>query len=173
MPTERSTNFEKFWKEGMAHTEVLQHLHFHKSSGATSSGMGGAAPSGEDKLAKVRNQLQQMQEQMQGIKRKMGNGKGQRDWQGYAPKGEGKKGAKGVGGQKGAKGGKNTPPASGVPRDRNDCRQMRMSINGEKVCWDYHLPHGCSAAQLGQWCSNGWHLCHRCGKAHSLQVPCP
>ena len=164
MSAEKKTNFEKFWLLGMQHTEVLQHLHFHKSA---------APPAGDqqDKLAKVRGQLQSMQEQMQGLKRKMGQGKGQRDWQGGPSKGKGKKGAKGGGGNKGAKGGKGM---SGVPQNIEDCKRMRMQLgNGDKCCWHYHLPQGCTDAQPGQWCNKGWHLCPRCGKPHSLQVPCP
>ena len=61
MPSESVTNFEKFWLEGMKNAEVLQHLHFHKSSAASSSGKGGPPGDQETKFAKVCNQLQNMQ----------------------------------------------------------------------------------------------------------------
>ena len=82
MPGRSRTNFEKFWLQGIEHTEVLQHLHFHKSS---------APPAGDqqDKLTRVRSQIQNMQEQMQGMKRKLDKGKGPRDWQGELPQREG------------------------------------------------------------------------------------
>ena len=175
MPGESKTNFEKFWLQGMQHTDVLQHLHFHKTSVPPSSGKGGPAPAGDqqDKLAKVRGQMQHMQEQMQGMKRKLGQGKGQRDWQGDPPpkkkEGKGKKGAKGSGGK-----GKRGKAMSGIPQNITDCMKMHMKLgNGEKCCWMYHLPQGCTDAQPGQWCNRGWHICPRCNKPHSLQVPCP
>ena len=93
---ETKTHFEKMWLLGMQHTDVLQHLHFHKTSAPPPSGKGNPGPSGDQQLAKVRSQMQHIQEQMQGMKRKMGQGKGQRDWQGGTPRGKGKKGAKGV-----------------------------------------------------------------------------
>ena len=57
LPGESTTNFEKFWLEGMRSTEVLQHLHFHKSSLASSSSRGAPVLSGEaeTKLAKLRS----------------------------------------------------------------------------------------------------------------------
>ena len=78
MPTESLTNFEKFWLEGMKSTDVLHHLHFQKSSAASSSGKGGAASSSEadNKLAKVRNQIQNMQTEMQGAEKKTWKGPG-------------------------------------------------------------------------------------------------
>ena len=169
MPGEKITNFEKFWLEGMRHTDVLQHLHFQKSS-AGSSGKGGAAPP-SDADGKLAKKLDIMREEMQGLKRKLGKGQGQRDQQGNSQRGKGKKGAKGGKGHKGAKGG--GLPADGVPRNAEHCRGMHMRINGERCCWDFHLPHGCSKAQPGAWCDKGWHLCPKCKKAHSLQVPCP
>ena len=174
MPLESATNFEKFWLEGMKCAEVLQHLHFHKSGAASSSGKGSSDSPGEQdgKLAKVRGQMQQMHEQMQGLKRKLGKGQGQRDWQG-SPKGKGKKGAKGAKGQKGGKGDKGGAPPDGVPRNVGHCRAMHMMIDGERCCWNFHLPHGCANAQPGQMCDRGWHSCPKCKKAHSLQVPCP
>ena len=159
MPGESKTNFEKFWLQGMEHTEVLQHLHFHKSF----------APPAVDQqpLVRFQGQMQNLQEQVHGLKRKLDQGKGQRDWQGSPSGGNGKKGAKGSGGGKGARG------MFCVPQDIADCKKMRMTLkDGRKTCWDYHLPHGCSDALPGGWCSRGWHLCPRCGKAHSLQVPC-
>ena len=170
MPGESLTNFEKFWLEGMRHTEVLQHLHFQKSSGASSSGKGGSAPPGSPDSILVKK-LDHMNNEMQGLKRKLGKGEGKRDWQGNSQKGKGKKGTKGSKGQKGAKGG--SPPPDGVPRTQEHCRALNMRINGERCCWDFHLPHGCSKAQPGQWCDKGWHSCPKCKKAHSLQVPCP
>ena len=171
MPAESATNFEKYWLEGMRSTEVLQHLHFHKSSGASSSGKGGPSPGGqEDKLAKVRKQMENMSEEMRGLKRKLGKGQGQSDWQ--APKGKGKKGAKGAKG-KGNKGDRGGAPADGIPRNIHDCMKINMKLDGDKCCWHYHLPAGCTGARAGDRCSKGWHLCPRCGKAHSLQVPCP
>ena len=171
MPGERITNFEKYWLEGMRHTEVLQHLHFQKS-GAGSSGKGGGAPPIEtdSRLAKKQSVIDHMKIEMQGLKRKLGTGKGQRDWQGNSNKGKGKKGAKGAKG-KGTKGGK--PPADGIPQNVEHCKSMNMKINGERCCWEFHLPQGCSRAQPGQWCDRGWHACPKCGKGHSLQAPCP
>ena len=172
MPGESKTNFEKFWLQGMQHTDVLQHLHFQKSS-AGSSGKGGAAPPGETdgRLAKKQQVIDNMKMEMQGLKRKLGKGQGQRDWQGNSRKGKGKKGSKGSKGQKGAKGG--SPPADGVPTTLEHCKAMSMRFNGERCCWDFHLPHGCPNAQPGQWCDRGRHICPKCGKGHSLQVPCP
>ena len=181
MPEGDKTNFEKFWLEGMKDTTVLQHLHFHKGVAFSPAHRNASSSSGDvesQKLSKLRSQLQGAQNEVQGLKRKLGSGPGQRDGQGgkglKGQKGQkGQKGGKGDKGQKGAKGGKHDVPADGIPRSKKDCKAMHMMINGEKCCWDFHLPEGCAAAQPGQWCGRGWHSCHRCGKAHSLQVPCP
>ena len=92
MPGESKTNFEKFWLQGMEHTEVLQHLHFHKSF----------APPAVDQqpLVRFQGQMQNLQEQVHGLKRKLDQGKGQRDWQGSPSGGKGRKGAKGSGVEK-------------------------------------------------------------------------
>ena len=112
---------------------------------------------------------------MRGLKRKVGQGPGQRGWQsGKGQKGKGKKGDNGGKGPKGGKAGKGGMQAVGIPQNTKDLRSIYMkTFNGENCCWDFHLPGGCSLAQPGAWCVRGWHLCNKCGKAHSIQVPCP
>ena len=173
MPGEEQTNFQKFWLEGMKHTDVLQHLHFHKGGGSSPQGSSSSSAGGADntKLSKLRSQLAHAQTEVQGLKRKL-NAPAPRD----TPGNKGLKGKKGQKGQKGDKGkgkGAKGGPADGIPRSKQDCMAMQMVLNGDRCCWDFHLPAGCSAVRPGEWCARGWHLCHRCGKAHSLQVPCP
>ena len=79
---------------------------------------------------------------------------------------------------KGAKGKKN-PGKSSKSKDKTS-RGPRLpaqlvglnaTIGGERACFAFNLPEGCSAASAGKSCARGLHKCMRCGGPHSASDP--
>ena len=70
---------------------------------------------------------------------------------------------------KGKGGGKDTPKSALPP---SLFGKASRTANGEPICYNYNLEHGCKEAKPGERCSRGWHVCMEpgCGKAHTLKM---
>ena len=129
----------------------------------SSPGEGPAAPSGRgtkrkqtgddsDGLRAKNKEIAELQRKLGEAKRSGGNGNG-----------KGKDKGKGKGGGKGT-------PRSALPPSL--LGKASRTANGEPICYNYNLEHGCQDAKPGERCSRGWHLCMEqgCGKAHTLKM---
>jgi len=113
----------------------------------------------EPETSRLKRRADQLESEVRRLREAKGKGKQQ-----YGGKG-GKDGGKG-----GGKGKKRTRGLGALPEGLRGCASR--DDQGNPLCFDFNLPHGCNMAQPGARCPRGWHKCAAkgCLKAHSFQA---
>ena len=160
------TEFERHFIEGMASQEVMQLLAFLQGTDSprVPSPPSGSSSSPSDIATKLKNQLTNKDQQIQGLKRKLaeGGGKG-------GGKGSGKDNGNGrrKQSQRGGKGGKNSGK-SGAPAHWNGLSTTTPAPESKRICFSFN-DRGCPSARPGEECNKGKHVCPKCLGPHSLR----
>jgi len=123
---------------------------FSSSSAASSSQPPPAQPARDQTMQNLQRQVQSLQGQLEGMKRKAG---GQPDSRQPPPRKDKSKRQRG---------------RFQLPDELKG--KATKTARGEPICFAYNLS-GCSGAVPGQKCSKGYHVCAEpgCGKAHCLK----
>ena len=167
-PGEKRTEFENHWRTGMFDQDVRVHLQFLPATSASSGAASAAGPS-SDPTAKLQKQMQNLQDELRGTKRRFQDMQTQRHGRGANNRGRPNDNRgnnnynKGKGGR-GSKGGK-AGKGGGVPAEF----QGMNTRDGDNrpICYSFNLAHGCS--EHGASCTRGMHVCIKCGaKDHGL-----
>ena len=160
-PGETMTRFEAAYKEAISSTEVRHLLNpFQGNDSASSSTTRFSTPPSGDRppeVQRLQNRLANAEAQIAGQKRRLDQGKG---------------GGKGGGKDGGKDGKKNKRARGGAESLKSRYHKAGLAFNtmsGQPICYKYNLD-GCPAAQPGQKCHNGLHVCGR-AQCQSAAMP--